>query len=99
MLVAERALQACGYQPTHIVTGGASDANSLEAAGFPCTNLADGTENNHQPTERISLSALEGMFEVAIALIDGAAAEFAEEAATERENGGAPVALQDSDRP
>ena len=71
--LAERALVACGYEPKHIVTGGASDANSFEAAGFSCTNLADGTERNHQPDERISLDALDGMFEVAIALVDEAA--------------------------
>ncbi len=71
--LAERALRACGYEPTHIVTGGASDANSLQAAGFDCTNLADGTEHNHEPDERISVDALEGTFEVAIALLDQAA--------------------------
>ena len=37
-----------------IVTGGGSDANAFEAAGFPCTNLANGTERNHEPTERVS---------------------------------------------
>lgn len=73
VVLAERALRACGYEPRHIVTGGASDANSLQAAGFPCTNLADGTERNHQPDERISLDALDGMFEVAIALVEEAA--------------------------
>jgi tripeptide aminopeptidase len=68
---AERALQACGYTPSHINTGGASDANSLQVAGFPCTNLANGTERNHEPGERVSVDALEGMFEVAIALTQG----------------------------
>jgi tripeptide aminopeptidase len=72
VLLAERALQACGYEPKHIVSGGASDANSFNAAGFPCTNLADGSERNHQPDERISVDALEGMFEVAIALVEEA---------------------------
>ena len=70
--VAERALRACGYEPTHISTGGASDANAFRAAGLTCTNLADGTEHNHEPTERISVDALEGMLEVAIALVDEA---------------------------
>ena len=72
VVLAETALRACGYVPEHIATGGASDANSLEAAGFPCTNLADGTEHNHEPTERISLDALEGMLEVAIELVQEA---------------------------
>jgi tripeptide aminopeptidase len=68
--VAEQALRACGYEPRHIITGGASDAAVFEAAGLPCTNLADGTEHNHEPTERISIDALEGLFELAIALVE-----------------------------
>jgi tripeptide aminopeptidase len=71
--LAEQALRACGYEPSHIVTGGASDANSFETQGFACTNLANGTERNHQPDERVSVEALEGMFDVAIALVDEAA--------------------------
>ena len=59
--VAEQALRACGYEPRHIITGGASDAAVFEAAGLPCTNLADGTEHNHEPTERISVDALEDL--------------------------------------
>lgn len=73
VVLAERALRASGYEPRHISTGGASDANSLEAQGFSCTNLADGTERNHQPDERISVEALDGMFEVAIGLFEEAA--------------------------
>jgi tripeptide aminopeptidase len=70
---AEEALRACGYAPTQIVTGGGSDANALEAAGFRCVNLANGTERNHEPTERVSLLALEGMLDVTYALLDRAA--------------------------
>jgi tripeptide aminopeptidase len=76
LAVAERALRECGYQPTHIDSGGASDANSFEAAGFACTNLADGTEHNHEPTERISVDALENLLEIAITIVDEAAAEL-----------------------
>jgi tripeptide aminopeptidase len=75
VLAAERALRACGYEPSHIVTGGASDANAFVAAEFPCTNLADGTEHNHEPGERVSVEALEGMLEVAIALVHEAGRE------------------------
>jgi tripeptide aminopeptidase len=70
--LAERTLRACGYEPRHITTGGGSDANAFRVAGFPCTNLADGTEHNHEPSERISVDALEGLFEVAIALVEEA---------------------------
>jgi tripeptide aminopeptidase len=71
---AEAALRACGYEPRRIVTGGGSDANALEVSGFPCVNLANGTERNHEPTERVSVAALEGMLDVALALLDEAAA-------------------------
>ena len=37
-------------------------------------NLANGTERNHEPTERVSVAALEGMLDVALALLDEAAA-------------------------
>ena len=74
VILAERALRACGYEPTQIATGGGSDANALQAAGFACTNLANGTERNHEPGERVSIDALEGMLEVAIALFEEAPA-------------------------
>jgi tripeptide aminopeptidase len=70
---AEAALRACGYEPRRIATGGGSDANAFEAAGFPCTNLANGTQHNHEPTERVSVAALEGMLDVALALLDAVA--------------------------
>src|ERR1019366_159260 len=81
VLLAERALRKCGYEPEQIVTGGGSDANALESVGFACTNLANGTERNHEPGERVSIDALEGMLEVAIALIEEAPAVTQEAAA------------------
>ena len=54
VVAAEAALRACGYEPRRIATGGGSDANALEADGFPCVNLANGTERNHEPTERVA---------------------------------------------
>ena len=81
VVLAERALRACGYEPTHIATGGGSDANALLVSGFACTNLANGTEHNHEPRERVSVDALEGMLEVAIALFEEAPAALAEERA------------------
>src|SRR5207244_13209792 len=73
VLAAEEALRACGYTPRRILTGGGSDANALEAAGFACTNLANGTERNHEPTERVSVAALESMLDVTFALLEAAA--------------------------
>ncbi len=73
MRVAERALSACGYEPVRIASGGASDANALLAQGVEVVNLANGTERNHEPGERVSVAALEGMLDVALALLDAAA--------------------------
>jgi tripeptide aminopeptidase len=74
LAAAEAALRACGYEPARISSGGGSDANALQAAGFPCICLANGTERNHEPTERVSVVALEGMLDVALALLEEAAA-------------------------
>ena len=57
---ADAALRACGYQPERIVTGGGSDANALELQGIACVNLANGTERNHEPTERVSVDGARG---------------------------------------
>jgi tripeptide aminopeptidase len=74
VVAAEAALRACGYEPARIVTGGGSDANALALRGIECVNLANGTEHNHEPTERVSVAALEGMLDVCLALLDEAAA-------------------------
>ncbi|MEA2410486.1 MAG: tripeptide aminopeptidase, partial [Thermoleophilaceae bacterium] len=74
--VAERALRACGYEPSPIDSGGASDANSFQTGGFACACLADGVERNHEPGERVSADALDDLFEIAVALVDEAAAEL-----------------------
>jgi tripeptide aminopeptidase len=70
---AEAALRACGVQPTAISSGGASDANELLSQGVEVVNLANGTERNHEPGERVSVRALEGMLDVALSLLDSAA--------------------------
>jgi tripeptide aminopeptidase len=77
LAVAQRALRACGYEPRPIDSGGASDANAFQAGGFACMNLADGTEHNHEPGERIGAATLESLLELAIALVDEAGAELA----------------------
>jgi tripeptide aminopeptidase len=75
VIAAEAALRACGYEPARITTGGGSDANALIAQGVDVVNLANGTEHNHEPTERVSVAALEGMLDVCLALLDEAAAQ------------------------
>jgi tripeptide aminopeptidase len=71
---AEIALRACGYEPSHILSGGGADVNAFEVAGFHAVCLANGTERNHEPTERVSVDALEGMLAVTYALAEAAAA-------------------------
>jgi tripeptide aminopeptidase len=70
IVAAEAALSACGYTPRRIVTGGGSDANAFHAKGLTVINLANGTERNHETTERVSQVALEGMLDVTFALLD-----------------------------
>ncbi len=74
IVAAEAALRSCGYEPVRVASGGASDANAFEAAGFQCVNLANGTERAHQTDERVSVAALEGMLDVTYALLDEIAA-------------------------
>jgi len=67
------ALEDCGVEPVYTATGGGSDANMFEAKGFRCVNLANGTEANHTPDERVSVAALEQMLEISLALLSRAA--------------------------
>jgi len=72
--LAELALASCGHEPVRIASGGASDANALMDRGLQTVNLANGTERNHEPGERVSVLALEEMLDVALALLEQAAA-------------------------
>jgi tripeptide aminopeptidase len=71
---AEQALQGLGYEPVRVSSGGASDANALIARGLTVVNLANGTERNHEPDERVAVNALEGALDLALALPAAAAA-------------------------
>lgn len=71
--LASRVLRAMGYEPVHRSSGGGSDANALRAHAFQCTNLANGTERAHEPTERVSFDALEANLELMLELVRGAA--------------------------
>jgi tripeptide aminopeptidase len=70
---AAAALQGCGIEPVYISTGGGSDANAFIAAGLSVVNLANGTENNHQPDESVTEDALETMLDVTLAIVAEAA--------------------------
>jgi tripeptide aminopeptidase len=82
LVVAQRALSACGFEPQAIASGGASDVNSFVLRGFDSVCLADGVQRNHEPTERVSVQALETMFDVALTLVDEAAVQLSGEGAT-----------------
>jgi tripeptide aminopeptidase len=71
---AEAALKRCGHEPVRVSSGGGSDANALIVKGFQTVNLANGTERNHEPGERVSVQALDAMLEVTLALLDEVAA-------------------------
>ncbi len=49
-----------GTSRCRISSGGGSDANALIAAGFPTVNLANGTERNHEPGERVAARGARG---------------------------------------
>ena len=74
---AEAALRACGHEPQRIASGGGSDANALIVKGLPTVNVANGTERNHEPGERVSAEALEQMLDVTLALLHEACARSA----------------------
>jgi len=67
--VASAALAELGFEPRLRATAAGSDANVLNAAGLPCLNVADGTEHNHRPDERVSVASLETVLDVALGIV------------------------------
>lgn len=92
---AERALRSLGHEPRRVSSGGASDANAFMVHGLTVVNLANGTERNHEPGERIALAALEASLDLALALPDAAAAVIEE--AAEAQGAGEPSAVVSPD--
>jgi tripeptide aminopeptidase len=74
VLIASAALRDCGVEPVATSTGGGSDASAFAAKGLRCLNLAVGVEHNHTPDERISEAALDKVLDVALRLVERAAA-------------------------
>ena len=66
---AVRALVDLGIAPVPRTTAAGSDANVLNAVGLPCLNVADGTEDNHRPDERVSVESLERVLDVALGIV------------------------------
>jgi tripeptide aminopeptidase len=63
------ALEALGFEPSYVTTGGCSDANIFVADGLPCLCVANGTERNHQPDESVTVDALEAMLDVTLGIV------------------------------
>ncbi len=66
---AAAALAGLGIEPTYRSTASGSDAAVFNAAGLPCLNVADGSEDNHRPDERVSVEALETVLDLALGII------------------------------
>jgi tripeptide aminopeptidase len=71
--VARAALERCGLEAREVATGGGSDANALNAAGFECVLLANGTEANHTPQESVAAERIVQMLSVCEAIVEEAA--------------------------
>jgi len=71
--IAAEALRVNRIEPSFVATGGGSDANAFVAAGLPVLNVANGTEGNHEPDERVTVEALETMLDVTLAIVEASA--------------------------
>ena len=74
--VAIAALEGCGLEAREVATGGGSDANALSAAGFECVLLANGTEANHTPEERVATERIVQMLAVCEAIVSSEVLRF-----------------------
>jgi tripeptide aminopeptidase len=72
--VAATALEALGIEPRYVASGGGSDANVFVAGGLEVLNVANGTERNHEPGESVTVEALELTLDVALGVVEAAAA-------------------------
>ena len=68
--LARAALERCGIEPREVATGGGSDANALVARGYQCVLLANGTADNHTPSESVAAARLTEMLAVCEAITE-----------------------------
>ena len=73
--LARGALERCGIEPREVATGGGSDANALIARGYDAVLLANGTADNHTPSESVGAAQLSQMLAVCEAIVELADAE------------------------
>ena len=72
--IARTALERRGVEPREVATGGGSDANAFNAAGFEAVLLANGTEANHTPEERVAAERIVQMLGICEAIVEETAA-------------------------
>ncbi|HST16663.1 MAG TPA: M20/M25/M40 family metallo-hydrolase [Gaiellaceae bacterium] len=72
--LAAEALERSGHEVHYELSGGAADANIFNSRGLQVVNLANGMTDIHTPDERITVSDLEAMVGVTLALVDAALA-------------------------
>ncbi len=73
--LARAALERRGIQPREVATGGGSDANALIARGYDAVLLANGTTDNHTPSESVGAAQLTEMLAVCEAIVELAGTE------------------------
>jgi tripeptide aminopeptidase len=70
--LAFQALEASGYTPRAIESGGGADAHVFNAVGLECLNVCNGMARIHTAEEEITVGDLQGMVQVTLALIEAA---------------------------
>lgn len=66
---AERAMRACGVEPTSVPIRGGTDGAMLSCKGLPCPNLPTGGFNFHSRFEFIPVQAMDKMADVLAELV------------------------------
>jgi tripeptide aminopeptidase len=64
--LAAAALDARGIESRFVSTGGGADANVFVNRGLQVVNVANGTQNAHQPDECVTVDALQTMLDVVL---------------------------------
>ena len=70
--LAADALARSGHEVRYGLSGGAADANVFNERGLRCLNLTHGVYDFHSPDERITVTDLEAMVDVTVALVEAA---------------------------
>jgi tripeptide aminopeptidase len=72
--LAREALERRGIEPSEVRTGGGSDANALIARGYEAVLLANGTLDNHTPSESVAAERIVDMLGVCDQIVELAGA-------------------------